>query len=146
MINNQFRRKQTFLTAAHCNPGFNDILMFNYQSPTCAGQNPGLSTQTVQGLRTLGRSTLYDFHLMEVREKFPASYNVFANGVDATPSSLGETKYKDVVGIHHPSIDVKKISRSSSDVTLSPYLGALHWWVKTWELNRTPTATDYGHD
>jgi lysyl endopeptidase len=45
MINNQFPGKHTFLTAAHCIPGANDILMFNYQSATCAGQNPGLSTQ-----------------------------------------------------------------------------------------------------
>lgn len=147
MINNQFPGKQTFLTAAHCSPGANDILMFNYQSPTCAGQNPGLSTQTVQGLTTLARSTTYDFHLMQVNEAIPATYNVYANGFDARPSSQGETKYNDVVGIHHPSIDVKKISRSSSGATNSRYLGAngnSHWWVKTWELNRTPTATDYG--
>jgi V8-like Glu-specific endopeptidase len=147
MINNAFPGKQTFLTAAHCRPGSNDILMFNYQSPTCNNQNPGLSSQTVQGLTTLASSNTYDFQLMEVRETIPASYNVYANGWTAEASSQGETKYDDVVGIHHPSIDVKKISRSSNGATNSRYLGAngnSHWWVKTWELNRSPTATDYG--
>jgi hypothetical protein len=85
MINNQFPGKQTFLTAAHCNPGANDILMFNYQSPICAVQNPGLSTQTIQGLTTLARSTTYDFHLMQVVEAIPATYNVYAMTLDLHP-------------------------------------------------------------
>jgi len=147
MINNAFPGKQTFLTAAHCRPGNNDILMFNYQSPTCAGQNPGMSSQTVQGITTLASSSTYDYQLMEVRETIPASYNVYANAWTAEVSSQGETKYGDVVGIHHPSIDVKKISRSSNGATNSRYLNAggdSHWWVKTWELNRSPTSTDYG--
>jgi V8-like Glu-specific endopeptidase len=146
MINNNLG-KQTFLTAAHCRPGSNDILMFNYQSPTCSGQNPGMSSQTVQGITTLASSSTYDYQLMEVRETIPASYNVYANAWTAAPSSQGQTAYADVVGIHHPSIDVKKISRSSNGATNSRYLNAngdSHWWVKTWELNRSPTATDYG--
>ena len=147
MINNA-EGDPMFLTANHCRPTANDIILFNYDSTSCP--YPGTNVpyaDTAQGLVTLATASASDYQLMMVQEEIPDSYNAYLNGWDARPSFQGETKYNDVYGIHHPSVDVKKISRSSLGATSSAYLntnGQTHWWVKTWEIGRTPNATDYG--
>lgn len=137
-----------FLTAAHCTPGANDIIAFNWDSSTCPYPGTNLAkTQTAQGLQTLARYNPSDFHLLKVQETIPSSYNVYLNGWDATPSRNGMQQYVDVVGIHHPSADVKKISRSEDGATSSGYgspNGQTHYWVKTWQKGNSATETDYG--
>lgn len=139
---------QLFLTAFHCRPGANDIIAFNYESATCPypGTNPGGFSDTAQGLQTLASGAASDYHLLRVIEEIPDHYDAYLNGWDATVNDEGSTPYSSVFGIHHPSVDVKKISMSSSGATVSGYLGAgrTHYWVKTWEINRSPNATDYG--
>jgi V8-like Glu-specific endopeptidase len=148
MINNH-EGLQMFLTAAHCGPGANDIILFNYDSPICPypGQDVPY-TDTAHGLPTLARATNSDFQLTMVEEEIPDSYHAYLNGWDARPFSNGDKPYDDVWGIHHPSVDVKKISRSSMNgATSSGYGGPngdTHWWVKTWEIGRNFTEQDYG--
>lgn len=139
---------QLFLTAAHCTPGANDIIALKYDSPVCPYPGRDVAkTYSAQGLTTLARLTSSDFHLLRVNEKLPASWNVYLSGWDATSSANGQSPYYDVVGIHHPAADVKKISRSGDGATSSGYgtsAGNTHWWVKTWAKGSNPTETDYG--
>lgn len=135
---------QLFLTAAHCTPGANDIIAFNYAAPTCDAPRaePSLS-KSAQGLTTLARSTASDFHLMRVNERLPPSYGVYLSGWDAS----GALSFDDVVSIHHPSADIQKISRSGDGVTQSGYStpsGTTHYWVKTWTKGNFATEFDYG--
>jgi hypothetical protein len=73
-----------------------------------------------------------DFRLIEWDNAPPQSYNVFYAGWSNinTPSSQN-------TGIHHPSGDVKKISRDNNASINSSYSGAETWRVGAWEQGTT---------
>ena len=131
--------KQYFLTANHCMGGSvaNDIIMFNYQSSVCelATQTDGPTDQTVQGLTNLASYASSDFTLLEVQEEIPASYNVFLSGFNAVNAAA-----TNLVGIHHPSGDIKKFSRANK-TAVATYWNELpnrfHWEVPSWDEGTT---------
>jgi len=139
MINNlAFDGRQLFLTAAHCVGGnvYSDNLMFGYQSSVCEinSQTDGPTTMTVSGLQNLAQYSPSDFSLFEVEEAIPASYNVYLNGWSAvnTPATA-------MVGIHHPSGDIKKISFANKTAIPARW-GTdpmLHWEVEFWDDGTT---------
>ncbi|MCA9783233.1 MAG: hypothetical protein KC518_06590 [Candidatus Cloacimonetes bacterium] len=135
MINNTADNgRQLFLSANHCTPGANDIIMFNYNSPTCANAN-GPTNMTVQGLTQLSNGSASDYWLVEVVETIPQSYGVYLAGWDATGTVPPST-----VGIHHPSGDVKKITFDNNSPGISAYgggSGTNHWHIFNWEDGTT---------
>jgi len=132
--------RQLFLTAYHCTGGnmYSDQLMFNYESSICerVAQRDGPTDQTVSGLLSLASYAQSDFAIFEVEEDIPDSYNVYLNGFSA--DNIAPTA---MVGIHHPSGDIKKISFANK--TGEPYKwsnaepGFYHWEVPFWDEGTT---------
>lgn len=136
MINN-VRQDETpyFLTANHCLNGQQYwIIMFNYESPSCANVN-GPTNQTVQGTTLRASYATSDFALVELSEQPPESYNIyFAGWSNEDVASQSST------GIHHPAGDIKKISFDYNAATSTNYLstsGSTHWRVGNWEDGTT---------
>lgn len=67
-----------------------------------------------------------------VQEQIPESYSVFLAGWSANPEHVPE----DMVGIHHPSADVKKISfangRAGETCWTTCRGEADHWKINGW--------------
>lgn len=119
MINNPRQDgRQLYLTANHCVDRIPDttnfIVGFDYQYTDCVSGNGKIGQEsqappkmrTVQGMKLLSRWDMSDFALFEIIENIPDSYNVYYAGWNRSP-----TLPSDVTCIHHPSGDVKKISR-----------------------------------
>ena len=70
-----------------------------------------------------------DFCLLELNSVPPASYNVQYSGWDASDANTVSS----VVGIHHPSGDLKKISFENDPVTQGNWGGAQTWDVAQWD-------------
>ncbi|MFN3694525.1 MAG: nidogen-like domain-containing protein, partial [Ignavibacterium sp.] len=130
MVNN-VRQDLTpyFLTANHCLISSPNtwIIMFNYQSPTCANINGPLN-YTVSGTQTKANNSASDFALLLLNEAPPDSYQVHYAGWSAidVPADSG-------VGIHHPSGDIKKISFSGQAYEHDTWSGTppnSHWRVR----------------
>jgi hypothetical protein len=132
--------RKYLLTALHCGETVTDAdwlscsVRFNYQRSGCG---TGISTTTNNrvGVYHLadsqdgGGSTGSDFLLLELEDDIPANYNVYFAGWSAdavTPA--------DVVGIHHPAGDVKKISTATNVVSSTWQAPGNHWkvvWMET---------------
>lgn len=139
MVNN-VRQDLTpyFLTANHCLGGDYSTwtFVFNYESPNCTNIDGPLN-QTVVGATLRSNASASDFGLLELFSIPPESYNVFYGGWNAV-----DTAAHGVVGIHHPSGDIKKISWEYDPVTSSNYLGlpnsgTSHWRVEVWDDGTT---------
>jgi lysyl endopeptidase len=123
------------LTADHCNPATNNIFMFNYQSPTCATNIDGPTTQTISGCILRANDIPSDFFLVELTSTPPANYNIFYAGWSSV--EVAPTKG---TGIHYPSGDVKKISHDTDPLVESTYYatpGLNHWRVLDWNSGTT---------
>jgi len=127
-----------FLTAHHCLSGDVStwIVMFNYQSPTCANAD-GPTTDTLSGAALIAANPDSDFALVRWNETPPTEYNVFFAGWTAENIAAASA-----TAIHHPSGDVKKISFDynpvvSSDYDPWPYLADSHWQVIDWDAGTT---------
>lgn len=140
MINNALNDgRQLFLTAKHCTGGdmYADQLMFNYESEICdvAEQEDGNTESTVSGLQMLASYSSSDFALFEVEETIPDSWNVFLNGFSAE-----NVAPYNMVGIHHPSGDIKKICWTNETGVADWYSEApnkFHWEVPHWDDGTT---------
>ncbi len=127
-----------FLTANHCLGADveNWVFRFNWDSPSCDPTEQGPIDQTVANCTMLVSNSPTDMAFLELSSIPPDEYNVFYSGWDksgATPDS--------VCGIHHPSGDIKKISKSYNpvgqqniDVGNGP---ADCWEVSGWDAGTT---------
>jgi lysyl endopeptidase len=124
-----------FLTANHCTPGNNNynnwVFYFNHQSANCSG-NSGPTNQTISGATFKAKNAGSDFALIELNDTPPTSYDVYYNGWDNN-----DVAATSAVGIHHPSGDVKKISRDADAVVSSVDGGAQTWRVLDWDEGTT---------
>ena len=137
------------LTAAHCftDHSFNaygTIFIFNYQVPNCYNDIEGSREQSVAGgyMRAYSEQEEFknsDYALVEMSIIPPAAYRPYYSGWDA--SVFNE---KNVVAIHHPNGDVKKISQDEDDVEITSlvvnkyyYKTYSHWWIQDWESGVT---------
>ena len=119
-----------FLTANHCyaaNVG-SWVFVFNHETTGCTG-NTGPTNQTVSGSVLRAKNAGSDFCLLELNSVPPASYNVQYSGWDASDANAVSS----VVGIHHPSGDLKKISFENDPVTQGNWGGAQTWDVAQWD-------------
>jgi hypothetical protein len=137
--------KKYILTALHCGEGISDAdfldcsVRLNYQRSQCTTGSIQTSHNRI-GVTHItdsndgGGDSGSDFLLLELVQSIPASYNPFFAGWDATSSTPN-----DVVGIHHPSGDRKKISTATNIVSGTWQAPGNHWQVKWME-----TVTNWG--
>lgn len=135
-----------FLTANHCyaTPG-SLVVWFNWQSETCTNPSTPPPYDAVGGLVDRARNAASDFWLLEFNNPIPEHVGPFFSGWNrALPNTIAET----IIGIHHPSGDIKKFSYAEGGVTNSSYLGApgsgtTHWRI-TWSGGTTTEGGSSG--
>jgi hypothetical protein len=123
------------LTANHCGLQTNSIFIFNYESPNCSPNADGVLTKSMSGATSKATHSNSDFHLFELNNTPPSSYEVYYAGWDRsnTPSAVSTC-------IHHPDGDVMKISIDSDSPITSGYYttnGSTHWTVQDWDFGTT---------
>jgi len=134
-----------FLTANHCLQqapiNVNDwLFIFNYQSPTCPNPSGSLATPfVIQGATLRANHEKSDFALLELTRRPPGNFNTFYAGWD----NRNDKPQKNGRGIHHPSGDIKKISRYAKRPRKRTRLisGTL---VKMWKVKRWAEGTTEG--
>jgi len=130
-----------FLTANHCINNDYDASVanfyFNYESATCEDANGPLD-QTVAGatlISTPPQETV-DFSLLELSVQPPPAYKPYYAGWNRDI-----TDPLQVISIHHPSGDIKKITKSYDGATTGDYGDGYdphkHWWVEEWDEGTT---------
>jgi len=106
------------------------VFRFNYEHTTC-NQSATPVAQSITGSTLRASSANSDMALMELSSAPPANYNVYYAGW--INDGLAATQ---ATGIHHPSGDVKKISRDNSTLTSNTWGGTSansHWLVPSWD-------------
>lgn len=125
-----------FLTANHCLGGSmaNWTFKFNYESANCNGTGaPALAGgQFIQGATLKANNAGSDFGLLQLNSTPPAAFNVYYAGWD----NSGDVA-PNVIGIHHPSGDIKKISFENNAVDATNWGGAACWHVPNWDDGTT---------
>lgn len=133
--------KPYFLSANHCfgsqgsgaraGDVINDLVMFNYHSPTpaCPGtpNADGPTNQTVVGGTILANGITSDFVLIELDDNPLNFYDVYYSGWNRSTTGTTNT-----TAIHHPSGDVKKFSVDDD----SP-VDNTSFWTVVWEDGTT---------
>ncbi len=130
------------LTALHCGIGVSDAewlqctVRFRYQKSGC-GTGNAPSTSNRVGVYHLadsndgGGNSGSDFLLLEMEDAPPTNYNVFYAGWDSRANTPA-----DVVGIHHPAGDVKKIS-TATNIASGTYGAPGYHWRVVWMATET---------
>ena len=130
-----------FLTANHCLSSQSEaddcVFIFNYESPSCNG-NDGETSQTVAGGTIVSSRSGSDFILLELSHKPLSTYNPFYAGWDNRniPSPSG-------VSITHPRGDVKKIGLYNQTLTQENFLNSSDWKV-IWQNGTVEPASSGG--
>ncbi|MBU0765384.1 MAG: serine protease, partial [Bacteroidetes bacterium] len=128
-----------FLTARHCvgSSDFNDwVFYFNYESPSCNGPDGSVS-QTIDGCALKAMADDLDFCLVEMSSAPLSSYQPYFAGWNNSPEAASSTAC-----IHHPSGDVKKISKDNDPPTTGTYGSgeygtSAHWHIHEWDMGTT---------
>lgn len=138
------------LTAMHCGVGVSDAewlqctVRFKYQKSGC-GTGSAPSTSNRVGVFHLadsndgGGNSGSDFLLLEMEDTPPSNYNVYYAGWDSSSSTPA-----DVVCIHHPAGDVKKISTATNIVSGTWGAPGYHWRVTWMETETNHGVTEGG--
>ncbi len=139
-------RTPYFLTANHCinnqNSAQSAVFYFNYESTDCDGLNI-TQDQTLSGStliatgETSSGTTHLDFTLLKLSVVPPLTYQPYYAGWSriSDPAAIDSS-----VCIHHPSGDIKKISKdfdSPGVGTFTGYDANTHWQIFTWDLGTT---------
>jgi lysyl endopeptidase len=127
-----------FLSADHCGTtGLgNWVFRFNWDSPNAvcaqnaASSDPGAPFNQVNGASLRANRSGSDFCLMRLNAT--PTGNIYYAGWDRSTTPATQ-----VTGIHHPSGDVKKISRENQAVNTANWSGAQTWEVNNWDLGTT---------
>lgn len=127
-----------FLSANHCGTtGLgNWVFRFNWDSPVAicaqnaASQDPGAPFNQVNGAALRASSGGSDMALMQLNSTPTGDIYYAGWNRSATPATQA-------TAIHHPSGDVKKISRENQAVTAQAWSGAQTWRVANWDSGTT---------
>ncbi len=121
-----------FLSANHCyrNPS-TVVLWFNWQSESCENPPSSPPYNSMSGATQRARHAASDFWLMELNQPVPDEFNPFYAGWNRT---LEDTLDEFIIGVHHPSGDIKKFSYAEEGVQQANYLqppnsGNTHWRI-----------------
>lgn len=143
LINNtNLDGKPYILTADHCysNPA-SWVFWFNWQSATCTNPPSSPPYNSLNGATLRARNSASDFCLVEINTAVPQSFNAYWSGWNRTTElTLNET----IVGIHHPSGDIKKFSYSTTGVTSANYLGNPGSGTNHWRIQWSGGTTTEG--
>lgn len=142
--------KKYILTALHCGEGVSDAdfldcsVRLNYQRSACTTgsiqtSHNRIGVTHVADSNDGGGDSGSDFLLLELVQSIPASYNPFFAGWDATA-----TTPDNVIGIHHPAGDRKKISTANNVVSGTWVAPGHHWQVKWMETETNWGVTEGG--
>lgn len=129
MINNNNNNGTPYmLTANHCYTSSIGtwVFWFNWQAPTCPNPASSPASNSLSGSTLKARRANSDFCLLQLNSTPPLAWDVFYSGWNrGTAAAANET------GIHHPSGDIKKISRDNNPATNggSSGWGSDHWRV-----------------
>jgi len=120
-----------FLTANHCTSNGTDnvgqwVFRYNYESASCTGTT-GPTTQSVSGAVYRARNAGSDMALLQLSSAPPTSYNAVYAGWSREGVVVDSS-----ICIHHPSGDIKKISKAKNQTISSTYSGAQCWRVGQW--------------
>lgn len=127
-----------FLSANHCGTtGLGTwVFRFNWDSPVAVcsqnanSQDPGAPYNQVNGATLRANSAGSDFCLMQLNAT--PTGNIYYAGWNR-----GTTAATQATAIHHPSGDVKKISRENNALTTATWSGAQTWRVANWDQGTT---------
>jgi len=112
-----------FLSAHHCQiignaPNFAQWRFdFDYEAPTCPNPATEPSRKSVLGCQRIAFRDQTDFMLLKLNP-IPAGYNLYFNGWNRTPAT--NTLVQNSTFVHHPSGDIKKISRDNDPAIIHP--------------------------
>jgi hypothetical protein len=140
MINNSQNDGTPYvLTANHCgsNPT-NWVFRFNWQAPGCTNPASSPSFNSLSGAVSRAKRTPSDFHLVEItggleNGTVPLNYYTYFPGWD---NSDVQSAVSQVIGIHHPSGDIKKICRAfdnANNISHNNVGGAAVWFMNSWD-------------
>jgi hypothetical protein len=126
----------------HCGVGVSDAewlqctVRFKYQKSGCGtGSSPSTSNRVgvfhLADSNDGGGNSGSDFLLLEMEDVPPTNYNVFYAGWDSR-----STTPQDVVCMHHPAGDVKKIS-AATNITSGTWGAPGYHWRVTWMATET---------
>jgi V8-like Glu-specific endopeptidase len=104
------------------------MVVFNYQSSDCNSNTSLIEPDTtffVVGATLRANSIYGDWALLELNSRIPGNYNVYYNGF-----SNATEKPDNITMIHHPRVDIKKISMSDKKPTKSNHGNT--WKVRKW--------------
>jgi hypothetical protein len=127
-----------FLTANHCLGGSLStwVFRFNWESPTCTPTQNAPTNQTVSGATLLATNSGSDAALLQLSSAPPAAYAIYYTGWDRSGTTPNQQTC-----IHHPSGDIKKITRDNNAPGQSTVnLGngnAQCWRIFNWESGTT---------
>lgn len=132
--------RSLLLTANHCIAldwhAEQSVFYFRYEKPDC-GTGAGSLQYSLSGSKLLATTSQIDFCLVELSSTPPKSYDPYYAGWDRRVVSYLDS----VVCIHHPSGDVKKISKSYHRVVTGDFGGGFdantHWKISQWDLGTT---------
>jgi len=117
------------LTANHCinsaSDANNTVFVFNYERPVCSGAGGDVS-QSISNSTLRANWVTSDFSLVELSSVPPNNYNPYWNGWD----NQDNIPVEPVICIHHPTGDVKKISRDNA----APFDNGDMWGVTDWTV------------
>ncbi len=117
-----------FLTAHHCQligtaPNFSMWRFdFEYETAGCPNPTTEPTRKSVLGCELISFRDETDFLLLKT-SPIPANYNVYFNGWNRTPAT--NSLVPNSTFIHHPSGDIKKISRDNDPATI--FTQTINW-------------------
>lgn len=123
MANTSGSGEPNFLTAHHCQligqtPDFDMWRFdFDYEAPTCANPASEPARKSVLGCQRLSFRAETDFMLLKLNP-IPTNYGVYFNGWNRTAAT--NTLVPNSTFIHHPSGDIKKISKDNDFAVIHP--------------------------
>lgn len=130
------------LTANHCHSLATNtgtwVFWFNWESPTCENVTKSPAKNTLSGAKLVAYNAQTDFSLIKLNTAPPVSYKPVYCGwsrCDSAPTSAA--------CIHHPSLDVKKISPSKK-IEIASFFNdpnRLNAWKANWITACTETGS-----
>jgi len=139
--NTRFNGTPYLLTANHCvnttEEAEQSVFYFNYESPDCNSSTPeGYSTLSSSAIVATAPDEKLDFSLLKLSEQVPSNYQPYYAGWNLQLADNTHTTC-----IHHPSGDVKKISKDY-EIPVSATFGDSydensHWLIEEWDVGTT---------
>lgn len=130
------------LTANHCSGDEASwVFRFNWEAPACSDPPSNPASQSLSGGILKAKSDTSDFCLVEITGglaggTIPSSYLPYFNGW-----SNADVPADSIIGIHHPSGDIKKISAATNPTTSHFYDGVQCWKIGQWTTGCTESGS-----